>query len=175
MDDRRILLLRGVNVGGVKLPMAEFRTMLTDLGLGGVQTYIQSGNAVFRAAGDPRAAIAAGLQDRFGLTSALYLYDLAGYRAILDANPYAAAGRADGAKVHLFFLPAPCLVDLSPALALAQGGEALHVTDDALYFNAPQGMGQNQMAERLARLLKTNFTARNQRSAEAILAVAESL
>lgn len=174
-DTRRILLLRGVNVGGVLLPMAGFRQMLTGLGLTGVATFIQSGNAVFRAKGDPLTAIAAGLRDRFGLAPDLFLYTLPAYAAILKANPYAAAGRADGAKVHIFFLSAPITADLSPALALAQGAEALTLTPQALYLNAPNGVGQSKLAERLGRILKTGTTARNQRSAEAILALAEGL
>jgi uncharacterized protein (DUF1697 family) len=171
----RILLLRGVNVGGVKLPMAEFREMLTGLGLDRVATFIQSGNAVFRAAGDPRSAIAAGLQARFGLSSALFLYDLPAYRAILDANPFAEAGRADGAKVHIFFLGAPAVLDLPKLMGFATQGEALQVTDAAIYFNAPNGMGQSVLAEKLGRALKVPNSARNQRSAEAILALAEAL
>lgn len=176
-DTRRILLLRGVNVGGVKLPMAEFRAMLTGLGLSGVQTFIQSGNAVFRAKGDPVPAIAQGLKDRFGLAVDLFLYDLPAYRAILDANPYAEAGRADGAKVHVLFLGSPApRVDLEGLMALAEGGEALTLTPEALYFNAPNGMGQSVMAGKFPKFIKGGpTTARNQRSAEAILALAETL
>ncbi|MGD9755355.1 MAG: DUF1697 domain-containing protein, partial [Acidimicrobiia bacterium] len=44
--ERYALLLRGVNVGGVKLPMAPLRTALADAGYANVATYIQSGNIV---------------------------------------------------------------------------------------------------------------------------------
>jgi hypothetical protein len=45
---RYALLLRGVNVGKKNsLPMAELRAMLAKLGCTDVQTYVQSGNAVF--------------------------------------------------------------------------------------------------------------------------------
>ncbi len=155
--------------------MAEFRAMLGGLGLQGVQSYIQSGNAVFRATGDPGPAIAAGLAERFGLNLGLFLYDLPRYRAILAANPRAEAGRADGARVYLYFLARPVAVDLAPVLAHARHGEALSVTPEAIYFHAPMGMGRSVLAEKLAGALKTGFTARNQRSAEAILALAEAL
>jgi len=46
-----VVLLRGVNVGGAKrVPMAQFRALLSDLGYGGVGTLLNSGNAVFSAA-----------------------------------------------------------------------------------------------------------------------------
>ncbi len=45
---RYVLLVRGINVGGKnKVVMAEFRQELTDLGLGKVETYINSGNIFF--------------------------------------------------------------------------------------------------------------------------------
>jgi uncharacterized protein (DUF1697 family) len=62
-----VALLRAVNVGGTKLPMADLRGLLEGLGLGSVRTYLQSGNAVFdvrreadSAAGTDTAALAAG-------------------------------------------------------------------------------------------------------------------
>jgi uncharacterized protein (DUF1697 family) len=42
-----VALLRAVNVGGTRLPMADLRAVLEGLGLTGVRTYLQSGNAVF--------------------------------------------------------------------------------------------------------------------------------
>ncbi len=51
----RILLVRAVNVGGAKLPMAEFRELLAELGAKHARTYIQSGNAVVELSGDPVA------------------------------------------------------------------------------------------------------------------------
>ena len=51
---RHVALLRGVNVGGVKLAMADLRAVLSSLGYAEVSTYIQSGNALFSAdAGGP--------------------------------------------------------------------------------------------------------------------------
>ena len=43
-----IALLRGINVGGSgKLPMAELRAIMEKLGARAIETYIQSGNAVY--------------------------------------------------------------------------------------------------------------------------------
>ncbi len=45
---RYALLVRGINVGGKnKVVMAELRQELTELGLGKVETYINSGNIFF--------------------------------------------------------------------------------------------------------------------------------
>ena len=52
-------LLRAVNVGGNKLPMADLRVLLEGLGLENVRTYLQSGNAVFDARDDEPANVLA--------------------------------------------------------------------------------------------------------------------
>ena len=45
---RFALLVRGINVGGKnKVAMGDLRQQLTDLGLGQVETYINSGNIFF--------------------------------------------------------------------------------------------------------------------------------
>ena len=47
-----LALLRAVNLGSHgKVPMADLRAWLTDLGYGDVATHLQSGNAVFTASG----------------------------------------------------------------------------------------------------------------------------
>lgn len=54
-----IALLRGINVGGWNnLPMKDLRELLAGLGLQNVQTYIQSGNVVFRGEDVERNALA---------------------------------------------------------------------------------------------------------------------
>ena len=59
---RYIALLRAVNVGGCKLPMAELREGCAELGWQQVATYIQSGNVVFGIEGDMQGSTA---DDRF--------------------------------------------------------------------------------------------------------------
>jgi len=68
----RIALLRGINVGGHRrVPMAELRSALLDVGFETVETYIQSGNAI--VSGGPEDSAEAAdtigdlLLDRFGI------------------------------------------------------------------------------------------------------------
>jgi len=70
-----VALLRGINVGGKnKVPMAGLRKLLEEIGLDDVQTYIQSGNAIFSSslAGTTVARrIEAGMSKAFKLDSEL--------------------------------------------------------------------------------------------------------
>lgn len=66
-----VALLRGINVGGKnRLPMADLRGSLADLGLREVRTYIQSGNVLFETDGPEaklEADIEARIAEQFGL------------------------------------------------------------------------------------------------------------
>ena len=62
---RYALLVRGINVGGKnKVVMAELRQELSDLGLGKVETYINSGNIFFTST-DPKAQLVEKLETFF--------------------------------------------------------------------------------------------------------------
>lgn len=171
-----VLMLRGVNVSGAnRLPMAEFAGMLAGLGFAQVQTYIQSGNAVFLGQRDgAEARIASALQAGFGLEVPVFVLTLDEMAAVLAANPFATEGAQDGAKVHIVFLRGTAA--LQPGLeAFASKGERFHLGARAFYLHTPQGFGTSRVAERLPRFLKGEMTARNQRSATAILQMARGL
>jgi uncharacterized protein (DUF1697 family) len=70
-----VVLLRGINVGGKnKMPMAELKQCLEDLGYRDVRTYIQSGNVILRSEHDAATisrTIEAALPAQFNLDSSL--------------------------------------------------------------------------------------------------------
>ena len=71
-----VALLRGVNVGGITIRSAELRTLLTELGLDDVRTFLASGNAAFhsnRTAAQLKPAIEAALRERFGYDACIVL------------------------------------------------------------------------------------------------------
>lgn len=87
-------LFRGINVGGRnKLPMADLRDVLSELGLKSVGTYIASGNAIFESddeAADIAERIEAILPAKFALDSSLIrvlVLTAAEVRAVIDQAP----------------------------------------------------------------------------------------
>jgi uncharacterized protein (DUF1697 family) len=128
-----------------------------------VQTYIQSGNAVF-ASGLPQAElelmIADGIAARFGFRPALALIGAEGLAAAIRDNPYPEI--TEGKALHIYFLLGPPdTARLQGLEAHARHGEAFAIRGDALYLRAPEGIGRSVLAEKLARALKDRFTARN--------------
>ena len=167
---KTVLLLRGVNVGGAnRLPMPEFRILLGELGLSGVETYLQSGNAVFDDPGvaDLQPKIAAVMRLRFGVAPAMFFLDAATHAQIVAACPYPAEAAADPTSVHVWYLSQPVTADLGPVKALAQK-ERITLTDRALYLHAPDGVGRSALVDKLERVLGNATTARNWRSVQAI-------
>jgi uncharacterized protein (DUF1697 family) len=89
-----LVLLRGINVGGKnKVPMAELRRLLEDLGYTDVSTYIASGNVVLRSdrpAAEIKSRIEEALPRTFRLHSelvAVLVLTHAQLRAIVDDKP----------------------------------------------------------------------------------------
>jgi uncharacterized protein (DUF1697 family) len=162
-----IALLRAVNVSGTnKLSMAEFRKMLEGLGYKRVETYIQSGNAVFDAPG-PAAkvakAVAAGLERLLGAPVGVVLRTHEELGRVIAGNPFAVEAAASGARVHAIFLsgiPAP---ETIPALArIPVRSERYHHSEDTLYLHLPDGAGESKFqAKTLDRILGVQVTARN--------------
>jgi len=105
MSARRTLvaLLRGINVGGRNsVPMAGLRSVLEDMGLEDVTTYIQSGNVVFRSEAHVKslpAKMEDAIADAFGVRPAVLLRTPAELAKVAESNPF-----EDTAKVHVVLL-----------------------------------------------------------------------
>lgn len=167
-----VALLRGVNVSGAnRLPMAAFRALLSDLGLIAPQTYIQSGNAVFRSDLPPpelEMMITRAIADRMGFAPACFVLSGDALRRALTDHPFQSAAPE---QTHVFFLKETPVLDEAALRVFATGGEAWHLTADRLTLHTPEGFGRSKLAERLPRLLPTPHTARNLRSVAALVAI----
>jgi uncharacterized protein (DUF1697 family) len=167
-----IALLRAINVGGTgKLSMADFRALLEGLGFRNVQTYIQSGNAVFDAPGSASKvsqAIAAGLQKLMGAPASVIVRTHDELDRIIVANPFAAEAAADGARVHVAFLAAraPAAATASLDRIITQypsRRDRYHLAGDTLYLHLPDGAAETKFSGKsLDRALGgASATARN--------------
>lgn len=173
---RRILLLRGVNVGGTgKLAMADLRAVLEGLGAENPRTLIQSGNAVFDHAGADAAletAIPAAIEARFGLRPAVRIEAAAAFVSRLDTLPFPEAAPA---RLHVFFFlaPGPAPDALARLEALRAPSEAFDLRPFGLVLHAPEGVGRSKFAAGAERALGRPVTARNLNTLRRLAALAE--
>ena len=124
-----VALLRGVNVGGHRrVPMPALRALLGSLGLTGVQTYLQSGNAVFGSddgAEALAARIAAAIRDELDVDTTVMVRSGAELAQVVADNPW--PDRAASPKqLHVLFLTAapqeqPDVSRFAPEEAVVRG------------------------------------------------------
>lgn len=168
----QIALLRGVNVGGHnRLPMADFRALLTDLGAQNVSTYIQSGNAVFLGELTDDQ-IGQCIEKAFGFRPTVMLRDAPFWEATIAAAP---ADAPDPKALHLFVLGAPTQATEGDLNAHGTGGEQAWIGAGAVYLHTPAGLSASTIAPRMDRLLGVPTTARTWRTVRAIQTLAQAL
>jgi uncharacterized protein (DUF1697 family) len=166
-----IALLRAVNVGGTgKLPMADFRKLLEGLGFRNVETYIQSGNAVFDASGSAAkvgSAIAAGLEKLMGAPVGVMIRTHQDLSRVIAENPFVTEAAADGARVHVGFLagPAPDTAETGLNRIVTQypaRRDRYHLAGDTIYLHLPDGAAETKFSGKtMDRALSIAATARN--------------
>ena len=171
-----IALLRGVNVGGrSKLAMADLRAIAGHCGFEHVQTYVQSGNVVFRAPGaakDVAAALRAGIADATSLDPAVAIRTARQLDAVIDGCPF-----EDTANVHVSFV-----VEGAAAPRSIVGGEPrldaflperVAPRRRETYLYLPNGLGRSRLAQALGRGRAAEvMTTRNWRTVTALAALA---
>lgn len=169
-----IALLRGINVGGQKiLPMSELASMLENIGLRNVETYVQSGNVVFQSeetnilllADTIRAAIK---KSRSFEPQVLLLEPRAIEKAVRE-NPFPEA-ESEPKTLHLFFLSSePRSPDLDTLESIKSSRERFTLKDGVLYLHAPDGIGRSRLAANAEKLLGVPMTGRNWRTVRKIM------
>jgi uncharacterized protein (DUF1697 family) len=169
-----VALLRGINVGGKNaLPMRELTALFEAAGASDVQTYIQSGNVVFKAAGPDKvaAAVEKRIADTFKLRVPIVLRTSAELAKILRANPFLA--HADNPKaLHVMFLAGKPAARAVAALdAKRSPPDAFRVIGREIYLCCPNGMARTRLTnDYFDRALATTSTVRNWRT---VLTLAE--
>jgi uncharacterized protein (DUF1697 family) len=147
-----IVLLRAVNLGGYgKLSMGEFRKMLEGLGYKNVETYIQSGNAVFDASGTAEKvvkAVSAGLEKLMGTPTGVVIRTHADLERVIKHNPFVAEA-VDGTKVHVAFLSGPAGPAAREGLdrivtQYPKRRDRYHLDGDTLYLHLPEGAAETK-------------------------------
>jgi uncharacterized protein (DUF1697 family) len=172
------LLLRGVNVGTKNsLPMAELRAMLTKIGCTDVQTYVQSGNAVFGTKLSKAAltkAIEQALAAYMGRPIATTLRTLNQMKAIVERNPFANVATKPAYLCVTFLSHAPTKEEAAPLHARDWKPELFEVSGQEIYTWHPNGQGRSPLAAALGRLsLRGAVTTRNWNTVQKLVQMLE--
>lgn len=108
---RFIAFLRAINVGGHTVTMADLRRHFAALDLEAVETFIASGNVVFRSSARNPAALERRIENHLGAVLGYevktFLRTEAELAAIARYEPFTAAQRRAAGSLNVGFLSAP--------------------------------------------------------------------
>lgn len=159
----RVHLIRAVNVGGAKLPMAELRELAQELGADNVSTFIASGNLLADPPGSPEdfdRALERAIQDRYGYFREVISRSPRDMTRALEAYPFQVGDRR---FAHVYFLtqkPKPPAVAALEAYDI--GDDEVRVIGTELHIRYAAGVhGTRLTSPAIARLLGCQGTGRN--------------
>ncbi|WP_319457289.1 MULTISPECIES: DUF1697 domain-containing protein [unclassified Mycobacterium] len=168
---RYAALLRGVNVGGVNLKMADVAKAFTDAGFTDVKTILASGNVLLTSrsgVATVRKTAETALRNGFGYDAWVLAYDLDVVRAISEGFPF--EREVEGIQSYVTFVSDPDVLDELAGLA-AGDDEKIERGEGVVYWQVPKmstldsTIGKTMGKKRY----KSSTTTRNLRTVEKLL------
>ena len=177
-----ISMLRAVNVGGHnKIKIDALRALYQSLKLRDAQTYIQSGNVIFRT--DERdlvllaKRIQSAIERKFGVRCEVILRTASELRKVMARNPFAARRGIDPSRLLVTFLASdPGAEAREEVLRIKTAPEELRMDGREVYIYFPSGMARPKVSWAvIEKTLKTPGTGRNWNSVTRLLERATQL
>lgn len=166
----QVALLRGVNLGGRKVVMAELRAACEAAGFTDVRTLVASGNIVLgsKLKGEKlEKKLEALILDELKLKTDVHVRTGAELDAIIAANPFKAFAKSDPSFMVVYFMRAQATAAERAAIEkTALTGEEMKQGKGCLYIKFPKGQGVSKL--KLPKL----GTARNWNSVVKLAAMA---
>jgi len=170
-----IALLRGINVGGhKKISMAELRELLSKVGLKDVQTYIQSGNVVFKSSEGNKEKLKLkihnAIKKHFGFEVPVLVKTPERLQQIFDECPFPEEKKVNSYFTALYTIPDNNLVE--GVSQISYPNEEFVITESCIYYFCSVGYGNAKFNSNFfERKLKTTATARNYRTMVKLIAM----
>jgi uncharacterized protein (DUF1697 family) len=174
-----IALLRGINVGGKRMKMADLRYLFDDMGFSDAKTMLQTGNVVFETdVSDHQelvTRIEASIQEEFGFESKIIIRSQAELIHIFENSPFTAQQLTEPSKSAVIFLGGtPDAAAIDDLMQAHDGPETVTVRGQEVFAFYPEGMGRSTLDHKLIeKSLKVNGTARNWNTVTKLIALAD--
>lgn len=135
-----VSFLRGINVGGRIIKMADLKACFEAMGFKNVSTLLQTGNVIFesdKAATDLKSQIEKALTKSFNYPARIWLIPLDDLQKIIAANPFADAG--SDYHQYVIFFEGNLAKDFA-AEVLESVGEEVKAGRNVVYWKVQKGM-----------------------------------
>lgn len=169
-----IALFRAINVLGKNiLPMKDLKSILEELGVDEIKTYIQSGNVVFNYNENDITGlsqkITAAIKRNHGFEPRIIILKKKDIQKVVANNPFPQVGE-NHKTLHVFFLESkPANPNFDKILEIKSNTEQYEIIDKIFYLYTPDGFGKSKLADRAEKLLGVPATARNWRTVNKLL------
>jgi len=166
MVERRVALLRGVNVGRAnRVAMADLRSLVKDLGYTDARTLLNSGNVIFTAADDAASESASrieqALAQRLGISARVTVVGASALADIAEHNPLLSVA-PDASRLLVAFLARPEDVSLLRDVAEQDWApEAMALGEGVAYLWCPDGVSNSRLGLAVSGVLGNAVTSRN--------------
>lgn len=150
-------LLRGINVGGNNIiKMQDLKILLQDRGLENVNTYIQSGNIVFRSeksAEQVRILIEQEIKQKYGYSISVIVRTASKWDEIMKNCPYPTESLGDGESVHMTLLGKEISKeDIEHLLQSQSDTEECFINDKEVYLYLRKSILDSKISNQLQKL-----------------------
>jgi uncharacterized protein (DUF1697 family) len=164
--DRRVALLRGINVGKAKrIAMADLRRVFEGLGYGDVRTLLNSGNVVFTVlqtgARDEASRMEQAIETRLGVNTRVTILRGRDLAEAVRENPLGAVANDPSRFLLMALRDAKATAHLKPLLAQRWTPEALALGRHVAYLWCANGILESRLWEAAKRIVGDGGTARN--------------
>jgi uncharacterized protein (DUF1697 family) len=166
VTDRRVALLRGINVGKAKrIAMADLRRLFEDLGYTDVRTLLNSGNVVFTISRKPPADLAAKLEkaivDRLGVSSGVVVLDASEVAEAVKGNPFAVTAKNPSCLLVVALRDTAAAATLKPLASKPWTPESIALRKRIAYLWCANGIAKSPLWMATNRCIGDFGTARN--------------
>jgi uncharacterized protein (DUF1697 family) len=170
---RYAVFLRGINVGGVNMKMAEVADAFTAAGFTAVKTILASGNVLMDSKSSVKAVrtkAEAALRETFGYDAWVLAYDLKAVAAISKAYPF--QREVEGHHSYVTFVTDAAVLDELADLAKDAGpDEKIERGEGVLYWQVSRtGTLDSTIGKTMGKKrYKSSTTTRNLRTVDKVL------
>jgi uncharacterized protein (DUF1697 family) len=177
-----IAIIRGINVGGKKpIKMQALKELCENIGFENIQTFIQSGNVVFKYKKQNNTAIAnlfsKNIFETFGFEVPVLVLTLSEIKAIVIANNFLQDKMKGIAFMHVTFLeevPAKEQTEILQKNNFAP--DEFFIQGKAVYLYCPNGYSSSKLTNSfIENKLKVTATTRNWKTVNELLNLALNL
>jgi uncharacterized protein (DUF1697 family) len=163
--DKYIVFVRGINVGGVVLKMEDFRKILSFIGFSNIQTYIQSGNAIFESKDSNKrkmeAEIAYEIKNVAGIDVGVIVLTQDELKSLTASHPLKELGDPKNLYVTLLSHE-PDAADAENLLDTMNEIDTHVIKNRAVYSYYGEGYGNSKRSNNfIEKMLKVMATTRN--------------